>query len=326
MAQGVCKAVWQKLKRESDLGTSACRFISAKQLFRHQEDEKVSETHNIRPSTNSLVERMFIATADENYILARWAAINHLDLDFLWLGLHAVEKYLKAVLLLNGKPAKGYNHNIERLYQDVLRLNPRLSFESLAKPPFLQGMEHTHWIDESVEGFVRRLNDMGDPNNRYMLYGFDVWSEDLFKLDQVVWKIRRHCRPLKQFIRDARQTITIDWIEQLKKHVGHWTLGSNLPIEKVLAGNESPAITEAFRALNVPFTPDRIHVLAGWRTSSRNSPLADWYRQLRNEQAPPERRDENKSKFQWVLDNIDLPKRDKEEIQAALDTYRGGAG
>jgi hypothetical protein len=153
---------------------------------------------------------MFIATADENYILARWAAIRHLDLDFLWLGLHAIEKYLKALLLLNGKPAKRYGHNIERLYHDVLRFNPSISFESFVRPPFLQDMKNTHWIEYSVEEYIIRLNQMGDPNNRYMLYGFSIWSEDLFKLDQTVWKIRRHCRPLKQLIRESEPKIEID--------------------------------------------------------------------------------------------------------------------
>jgi hypothetical protein len=28
--------------------------------------------HDIRPYTNSLVERMFVATADQDYVLARW--------------------------------------------------------------------------------------------------------------------------------------------------------------------------------------------------------------------------------------------------------------
>ena len=67
---------------------------------------------------------MFIETADENYILARWAAINHLDLDFLGLGLHAIEKYLKALLLLNEKPAKKYGHNIKLLVSRRAQLKP----------------------------------------------------------------------------------------------------------------------------------------------------------------------------------------------------------
>src|SRR5258707_304000 len=83
--------------------------------------EAVMETaHDIRPYTNSLVERMFVATADQDYVLARWAAINRLDVNFFWLGLQSVEKYLKAILLFNGQSAKRYGHNIPRLYAEIV--------------------------------------------------------------------------------------------------------------------------------------------------------------------------------------------------------------
>src|ERR1700686_4295761 len=143
---------------------------------------------NVRAATNSLVDQMFIATADENYILARWAAINRLDLDFFWLSLHALEKYLKAILLLNGKPAKDFGHRIDVLYQRVLSLGLRCA--PLIKPSFLEGLE-SQWLDEPVCKFIERLNEMGDPHNRYLLYGFYVFTEDLFKVDQIVWEIRR---------------------------------------------------------------------------------------------------------------------------------------
>lgn len=54
---------------------------------------------------HSIINELFIATADDNYVLARW---QHLNVDFFWLAVHALEKYLKAVLLLNGKSAKPY--------------------------------------------------------------------------------------------------------------------------------------------------------------------------------------------------------------------------
>jgi hypothetical protein len=92
---------------------------------------------DIRPSTNSLVERMFVATADRDYVLARWAAINRLDINFFWLGVQAVEKYLKAILLLNGRAAKDYGHNVQRLHDDVLTLDSSLTFEPLTKPTVL---------------------------------------------------------------------------------------------------------------------------------------------------------------------------------------------
>jgi hypothetical protein len=137
--------------------------------------------HDIRAATNSLVERMFIATGDQDYILARWAAINRLDINFFWLGLQAVEKYLKAILLLNGQKAK-YRHDVEPLYKAVLGLDSSLTFGRLTKPTALF-LDDIPWFDESVSQFLKRLNRIGDPNNRYMLYGFILQTEDLFNPD-----------------------------------------------------------------------------------------------------------------------------------------------
>jgi hypothetical protein len=43
---------------------------------------------------NTTIQRMFVDTADENYIVARWCYLNSLAVDFYWLGAHAVEKYV----------------------------------------------------------------------------------------------------------------------------------------------------------------------------------------------------------------------------------------
>src|ERR1700683_4071360 len=117
--------------------------------------------HDIRPATKSLVERMFIATADQDYILARWAAINRLDINFFWLGLQAVEKHLKGILLLNGQRPK-YRHDVEPLYNAVLGLDSSLTFGGFTKPTVLY-LDDIPWFDESVCQFLKRLNRIGDP-------------------------------------------------------------------------------------------------------------------------------------------------------------------
>ena len=55
---------------------------------------------------NNVVTQMFVDTADQNYLIARWAYHRGLFLDFFWNACQALEKYLKASLLLNGKSAK----------------------------------------------------------------------------------------------------------------------------------------------------------------------------------------------------------------------------
>jgi hypothetical protein len=269
--------------------------------------------HDIRPATNSLVERMFIATADQDYILARWAAINRLDINFLWLGLQAVEKYLKAILLLNGRSAKKYRHNVERLYKAVRRLDS-ITFGPLTKPTPLF-LDDIPWFDEPVLQFLKRLNLMGDPNNRYMLFGFAVESGDLFKFDQLVWAVRRHCRPFAETILAGEKRIKINWIERLKKNSGFWQLDNNFLIEKLVDG-EASTRREALMELNVPFAPNRSHTLTGYRLTSARGPLDDWIERLKSKDAEVRRHANNILK--WVVKNITLAPRDMEEIQKAL--------
>jgi HEPN domain-containing protein len=81
---------------------------------------------DLYPYKHSLVDEFFIKTADDNYVVARWCADNGMDVDFFWLALHCLEKYLKAALVLNGRSAKNYGHNIKALYADVHPLAPEL--------------------------------------------------------------------------------------------------------------------------------------------------------------------------------------------------------
>src|SRR4051794_6589074 len=83
--------------------------------------------------TGEIARMMFLKTADNNYIMARKAFFGNIILDFLWLSLHSIEKYLKATLLLNDKSAK-YGHDIVRLYEEVRSLDERISFGPLVKP------------------------------------------------------------------------------------------------------------------------------------------------------------------------------------------------
>lgn len=55
---------------------------------------------------HDIVKELFLKTADQTYVVARWCFLNGLYLDFYWNALHALEKYLKAVLLVNGRSAK----------------------------------------------------------------------------------------------------------------------------------------------------------------------------------------------------------------------------
>ncbi|TIX46358.1 MAG: hypothetical protein E5V33_31725, partial [Mesorhizobium sp.] len=56
---------------------------------------------DLHASKSDIIRELFMKTADQTYVVARWCFLNRLYLDFYWNGLHAFEKYLKASLLFN---------------------------------------------------------------------------------------------------------------------------------------------------------------------------------------------------------------------------------
>jgi HEPN domain-containing protein len=82
---------------------------------------------------NSLVKESFVSTADDNYTLARWCFHQNVNVDFYWLAVHSLEKYFKAVLLINGKASKPFGHDIEELYAAVQPLAPELLITQIEK-------------------------------------------------------------------------------------------------------------------------------------------------------------------------------------------------
>jgi len=90
---------------------------------------------DLRVAQTSLVHDLFVRTADENYITARWCAVNNLNTDFFWLAVHSLEKYFKAVILLNGGSSKKFRHDIVKLYAAVKTIAEQLLPKRLQQPP-----------------------------------------------------------------------------------------------------------------------------------------------------------------------------------------------
>jgi HEPN domain-containing protein len=137
---------------------------------------------------NNIIRDLFVRTADENYISARWCAVNHLNYDFLWLAVHCLEKYFKSVLLSNGHSSKNYGHDITKLFDETRKLVGNLLPSRLEKPDKLSIQR---WIEWDLEKFIKYLYSNGNSENRYAIYGYITNAQDLHMLDSLVFSIRR---------------------------------------------------------------------------------------------------------------------------------------
>lgn len=261
---------------------------------------------SISASKNNLVHELFVRTADENYIAARWCAINRLNTDFLWLAVHALEKYLKAALLVNGHTSKGYNHNIVRLYADVQALAGPLLPDKLQKPADL---DIHHWFERSAEDFIAHLLRNGNADNRYLIYGFTTRSEDLHMLDAMVFAVRRLICPLdeRMFPRNDPGAPTVTHRDILAKQAEYYGRMA-MPLDDLVRAKEESDRRRAALNLNMAFAPqDYPHEPMRSGSSARNpviirrilDPLAS---------GDPRQAAEGVETARWFLANVQVPK------------------
>jgi len=253
---------------------------------------------------SSIIKELLINTADENYVVARTCFHANLNVDFFWLAVHCLEKYLKAVLLHNGHSAKSYGHNIVELYKDVRPLAPELLPPNLVRP---EGMPQELWREEPVVEFIERLHKDGQADNRYQLFGYVRRAEDLWKFDQVVFSVRRLCQPLEaHFLYKERPGAPNDTKrEWMLKDPRSWNLHGIL--ESVIEGGRGETVRHAFLNWNRPFAPEGYHhTETDYRSASREPVLV---RRLFDPlRAGPENFREADELWEWVNRNIQLPK------------------
>lgn len=132
--------------------------------------------------------QFFVRPADQNYLLARWMLANSFYPEFFWQASQAIEKYLKAGLLLNDTSVAKYGHELGALYKKHRDVLGDLAFTTFTKP---EKLSKRYWHDEEVEVFLVRMHRCGDPDSRYGLTSWWRREDDLFKLDQSTFAFRR---------------------------------------------------------------------------------------------------------------------------------------
>lgn len=265
-----------------------------------------------------VVRNMFINTADQNYILARYAYFNQLHIDFFWLSLHALEKYFKAILLLNGKPANDPKHDLLGLHDVVIALRPCPELEQFIDPK----IEGLYWRDSTVSSFLERLNVYGHSSNRYSTYGYTARLDDLVKVDQLVWSTRRYCRPLQYVLSGCEGDTTINEVDELKTNSRRWKLFSSSPVESLIESGVSNELKTTFLRFNVPFAPDIEHKLSNWQVAALNPPLLEHFEILESSNADQDTKEISANVLLWALENLFFVKKDKSEIANALSRYK----
>lgn len=273
---------------------------------------------SFRAAQTSIVKEMFLHTADENYIVARWSTVHGLQTDFLWNALHALEKYMKAVLLLNGVSGDA-SHDIVDLFEQAKKIAGPLLPSDLPKPA---NLDIHHWRKTTADEFIARLNDYGSASNRYLVLGWATTDQDVHLLDALVFAIRRLAWRLDDpYLPQCGASISSPTFRDILTKQPRFCQPQGETLEKLINGKDSE-LRHAALNLNMPFAPENYphtpvksgsvarHPVLGRRIlDALASDDVDWVK-------------EGIDLADWVLANIRVPKPIKLEIIAARNSAK----
>lgn len=138
----------------------------------------------------------FVEPADEDYVSARLLAQNGMHRAFFWAASQALEKYLKAFLVMRGiavNQDRFKGHPIAALHSEACSAGGELSnIDTKPHPAIRIHPNVSASIDEfTVEQFINDVKDHGSPDNRYNSFGVNFNSGYLFALDSYVFGLRQ---------------------------------------------------------------------------------------------------------------------------------------
>lgn len=136
----------------------------------------------------------FIQPADEDYVAARLLAQKGMYRAFFWAAAQALEKYLKAFLLMRGESVKSFNgHPIANLHEAACKLEVRIA--KINTKPHTSIQIHPDITDSfeiySIEKFIDEIEIQGSSDNRYNATGVIFNSGHLFALDTYIYGLRQ---------------------------------------------------------------------------------------------------------------------------------------
>lgn len=195
-------------------------------IFNFDINDEIKHFNTLPPHVKSsavasvidVIYESFIVSGDHDYITARLLAHNHLHRGFYWAAAQAIEKYLKAYLLMNGQGVKdkqrgkkSNGHDLVELWNKANLIDPSLKDTIIHPHPKLLASipKAIHLKVFNATCFIGTLRKHGSPDNRYNAFTIDFNTGYLWALDSLVYAVRNMIGvpPIERSIRRTTEDI-----------------------------------------------------------------------------------------------------------------------
>lgn len=171
----------------------------------------VQEQDRFKGYATEIVCESFIFTADRDYLTARFAFFEKQSHLFLWSTAQAIEKYLKANILLLGKGSIAKKHHHTAIAKELMKSHPERLQINLSIPDGWEDQGVTYWPSRDVLDFLGHIEKLGSPDVRYDQVQLEVHLQDLVFLDRLAFCLRERlvtesvqsCRHVGEAMKDC---------------------------------------------------------------------------------------------------------------------------
>lgn len=266
-----------------------------------------------------LVKSLFLESADDDYITARWAYSHAKQQIFFWHAAQSLEKLMKAVLLLNNESVIEYEHDIPRLWARLCELDVRNRISRDIPKHKGTALLADIWEAQPVTDFVKLVHYYGSPDARYGSLGTKQGGPLYSILDKIYFEIRLFAKDNNFTHCDLYTHCGQDWTISGSKVPPSWALSDDLTLERLYMRSYSVGDNEQLRSVfaaqnHVFFDPSEESAAQFGGIIEKGSPLFNHlvrmrtYKAWEDEEIPQDNTSIIDELTEWAQSSIKLPK------------------
>jgi HEPN domain-containing protein len=181
-----------------------------------------------------VIYESFVVPGDQDYLMSRLLAQKGLPRGFYWAAAQAIEKYLKAFLLMNDESVKEFKaHPIKKLFEVASKIDTSLININITPHHSIQvESSYSSFLEKyTIQQFLDELEKHGSANNRYNAFGVEYNTGHLCAMDSLSFQLRRKIGVLP--INRSLKKLSPDLIQIFEKNNPWFCTEENLPLSKI---------------------------------------------------------------------------------------------